>query len=90
MDLPLTIYDNAGISFIGIFPDGYGTEFPSGKRSNIDENGEEPVAFDINMKESQAKHSGFFYLLLLATKKRRVMLFPTWSVTLRMCQPPSG
>lgn len=54
LDFPLTIHEKADLSFISIFPDGYGTELPSGKTSSIDKNGEKPFAFDIHTKESIA------------------------------------
>lgn len=54
LDFPLTIHEKPGLSFISIFPDGYGTELPSGKSSSIERNGDKPVAIDINMKESLA------------------------------------
>lgn len=53
-EFPLTIHENANLSYISIFPGGYGTELPSGKSRRIDNIDEKPVAFDVNRNESLA------------------------------------
>lgn len=54
IDFPLAIHENSGLSYVSIFPNGYGTELPSGKSGNLPGTEEELFSFDINVNESLA------------------------------------
>ncbi|MFW6352133.1 MAG: Gmad2 immunoglobulin-like domain-containing protein [Bacteroidota bacterium] len=52
LDLPVIIHAEADASFIGIYPDGYGTELPMGKSEKLSAS-ENPAGIKINENESQ-------------------------------------
>ncbi len=54
IDFPLAIHENSGLSYVSIFPNGYGTELPSGKSGSLPAKEKELFSFDINTNESLA------------------------------------
>ncbi|MGK7394054.1 MAG: Gmad2 immunoglobulin-like domain-containing protein [Candidatus Cyclobacteriaceae bacterium M3_2C_046] len=50
---PITVHADYSISFLSIFPYGYGTELPSGKQSSLDNyNGQIPLNVEVDPSES--------------------------------------
>lgn len=54
LDLPVTVHAKAEVSFISIFPQGYGTELPSGQVSRLSESSMPfELSFQVNTEESK-------------------------------------
>ncbi len=53
VQLPLTVHAIAGVSYIGIYPEGYGTELPMGRDRPLQAGSDSPVNFSINDNESK-------------------------------------
>ena len=51
VELPLTVHAIASVTYVGIYPEGYGTELPMGKNQPL--NGNSPVNFNVNNNESK-------------------------------------
>ncbi|MEX0968564.1 MAG: hypothetical protein WD077_15135 [Bacteroidia bacterium] len=76
IELPLNVHAPAGATYVGIFPEGYGTELPRGTIKSLqDWDGEAPVNFSLNLKESK--------VLLLENDRQ-------WAYFLKPAKLPSG
>lgn len=53
LDLPILVHTNADNSFIGFYPEGYGTELPVGKSRPLNEDEIEWITFNLNTEKSE-------------------------------------
>jgi hypothetical protein len=74
--LPLKIHNKPIISHVSFFPDGYGTEFPSGKIASLEEwNGYIPTDFEVDKRRST----------VFLTENNEA-----WGFLIRTSTPPAG
>ncbi len=53
VELPITVHTDAGISFVGIYPDGYGTELPMGNSRDMRNDEIDAFNFQVNAEKSE-------------------------------------
>lgn len=75
-DLPLTVHADASLSYVSFFPEGWGTELPSGRQQNL--------------KESTKTNPAFFKIDVNRSKVFMLEEGEIWAYLLYPLSPPAG